>query len=179
MKQDINDVIPGKMKSNGKRKPKSGYISKAALSEALSGHLRKCGFSKNGKGYYIKGELTKEKIRNLYGESRRNRLEREQAFLQRSIWDLLPFFADGSEVIPELIRPEIEVVESDTIESDLFRLATMCWSVPVSQGFGRRMRFLVRDASNRKLIGVFTIDDPVFNLSARDSFVGWISNDRK
>jgi hypothetical protein len=37
--------------------------------------------------------------------------------------------------------------------------------VPVSNGFGRRLRYLVWDEHNDKLIGLIAIGDPVFNLS--------------
>ena len=53
------------------------------------------------------------------------------------------------------------------------------WSVPVSQGFGRRLRFLVRDRQNGCLIGLFALGDPVFNLSARDNWIGWTHQDRR
>jgi hypothetical protein len=43
----------------------------------------------------------------------------------------------------------------------------------VTSGFGRRTRFLVFDRTNNKLIGVFCLSDPVYNLSAREKFVGW------
>lgn len=55
----------------------------------------------------------------------------------------------------------------------MFRLASLTWSVPVSNGFGRRLRYLVWDRSNEKLIGLFAIGDPVFNLSVRDRLIGW------
>jgi hypothetical protein len=50
--------------------------------------------------------------------------------------------------------------------------------VPVSSGFGRRLRYLVWDDSNGKLLGIFAIGDPVFNLSARDNHIGWTGADR-
>ncbi len=40
-------------------------------------------------------------------------------------------------------------------------------------GFGRRIRYLVRDRSNGKLIGIFALGDPVFNLKARDEWIDW------
>jgi len=40
------------------------------------------------------------------------------------------------------------------------------------------MRYLVWDDSNEKLIGIFAIGDPVFNLSVRDNSVGWSGKDR-
>jgi hypothetical protein len=45
--------------------------------------------------------------------------------------------------------------------------------VPVSNGFGRRIRYLVWDEHNEKLIGLIAIGDPVFNLSVRDTLIGW------
>lgn len=61
----------------------------------------------------------------------------------------------------------------------LFRLACLWWSVPVSRGFGRRFRVLVFDRANSKLIGLLGITDPVFNLRARDSYIGWSAAQRE
>jgi len=55
----------------------------------------------------------------------------------------------------------------------LFRLASMTWSVPVSVGFGRRLRYLVWDQYHERLAGIAALGDPVFNLSVRDNLVGW------
>lgn len=60
----------------------------------------------------------------------------------------------------------------------MFRFASLTWSVPVSSGFGRRLRYLVWDGHNDKVIGVIAIGDPVFNLSVRDTLVGWDVHDR-
>jgi hypothetical protein len=54
----------------------------------------------------------------------------------------------------------------------------MTWSIPVSDGFGRRLRFLVRDDHTGKLIGLIALGDPVFNLGARDRLIGWNASDR-
>ncbi len=53
------------------------------------------------------------------------------------------------------------------------RYASLTWSVPVSNGYGRRMRFLVFDASNDKLMGLLALGDPVYNLRVRDQWIGW------
>jgi hypothetical protein len=45
--------------------------------------------------------------------------------------------------------------------------------VPVSNGFGRRFRYLVWDGHNGKLISIIAIGDPVFNLSVRDNLIKW------
>ena len=38
---------------------------------------------------------------------------------------------------------------------------------------------LVIDQSNNKLIGVIGLGDPVFNLAARDSWIGWTKEQRR
>ena len=67
----------------------------------------------------------------------------------------------------------MERVVAGTWQAHLFRLASLTWSVPVSNGFGRRLRYLVWDRYNDKLIGIIAIGDPVFNLSVRDTLIGW------
>jgi hypothetical protein len=67
----------------------------------------------------------------------------------------------------------LQRISGGTWESDLFRLAALTWSVPVSNGFGRRLRYLVWDNHNNKLIGIIAIGDPVFNLSVRDTLIDW------
>ncbi len=91
---------------------------------------------------------------------------------------MLQYLADGSDVQPEHIRPRLELINADTWQSDLFRLASLSWSVPVSEGFGRRLRYLVWDDHNKKLIGIMALGDPVFNLKARDELIGWTAADR-
>ena len=55
----------------------------------------------------------------------------------------------------------------------------MCIRDSVWGGFGRRLRYLVWDGNKQKLIGLIAIGDPVFNLSVRDSLIGWNVHDRK
>jgi hypothetical protein len=70
------------------------------------------------------------------------------------------------------------VDKSDSVEGNLFRMATLLWSVPVSRGYGRRLRYLIIDQNNRKLIGLLALGDPVFNLRCRDQWIGWDLNQR-
>ena len=56
--------------------------------------------------------------------------------------------ANGDEVDPEKIRSEVIEASSGTKTGDLFRFATLLWSIPVSQGytvggFASRLRQLV------------------------------------
>ena len=117
--------------------------------------------------------LTKEKLRNLHALAVQHRLERSKTGLVRLESRLLRHLAAGSEVIPEQIAPRLIEVQPDSDEELLFRYASLHWSIPVSSGYGRRLRFLVIDDKNGKLIGLFGLADPVFNLAARDEWIGW------
>lgn len=148
------------------------------LRKAVHKHLLNLGFSQNCKGYFVDGELTKDRIRDLHSTQRDELLVQNREFIETYGPELIDHFATGRQVDPESIAPELVEVTAESLESRLFRLACLLWSVPVSQGFGRRLRFLVRDRQNGCLIGLFALGDPVFNLSARDSWVGWTHEDR-
>ena len=122
---------------------------------------------------------TKDLVRARHASQRAEFRASEQQFLARRGRTLLSQFAEGHEVVPEAVDPVLSLVLSNTEDADLFRLATLLWSVPVSRGYGRRLRFLVRDRANGKLLGLFALTDPVFNLQARDAWVGWNADDRR
>lgn len=91
---------------------------------------------------------------------------------------LIRFIADGNEVVPNEIHPKLVVVEPESEHELLFRYACLHWSIPVSAGYGRRLRFLVIDEANGKLIGLFGLGDPVYSIKARDQWIGW-DNEKK
>jgi hypothetical protein len=122
---------------------------------------------------------SKEDVRGMHAGARSFKYESMLGFLHEKEEKLLSNFADGTDIDIDDFRPEVKVVESQSEENDLFRYASLLWSVPVSPGFGRRVRFLVRDSSNGKLVGIFAIGDPVFNLTCRDSWIGWNAESRK
>jgi len=122
---------------------------------------------------------SKEAIRLSHHKQRVELFEHEKKMLAK-YWDELPNnFANGDEVNPEKIEPELEIVDSEGYSGVVFRYASLLWSVPVSKGYGRRIRYLVKDKQNGKLIGIFALNDPVFNLAARDNWIGWTVNDRR
>ena len=149
------------------------HRSGKSLRRDIHQHLLNVGFSKNCDGYFINEELTKQKIRDLHSAQRREILDRNQAFIEVHGSELANHFAAGEEIDPIAIDPYLVEVRPDSLESRLFRFACLLWSIPVSKGFGRRVRFLVRDRQNGSLIGLFALGDPVFNLSARDKWIGW------
>ena len=141
-------------------------------------HLRQIGFQKRSDGTLSISGNGKEVVRALHGYQRNDRLEKNRDFLINRAPKLLEFFASGSDIQPKYISPVLEKIDAGTWQAELFRLASLTWSVPVSNGFGRRLRYLVWDNNNRKLIGLIAIGDPVFNLAVRDNLIGWDARDR-
>jgi hypothetical protein len=150
----------------------------ANLRRKLEEHLQSLGFTKSEEGVLQAPGCTKDTIRSLHRLQREDRLLANQQFISRCGGKLMQFFASGKEVVPEKISPVLERVSANTPQSDLFRLAALSWSVPVSNGFGRRLRYLVWDEHNGKLMGLIAIGDPVFNLAVRDKLIGWNTSDR-
>jgi hypothetical protein len=109
----------------------------------------------------------------MHNSQRDDRLAVSREFIAERFPKLIKYFASGHDIDAARISPVLQQVSSGTWEGDLFRLASLTWSVPVSNGFGRRLRYLVWDKHNGKLIGIIAIGDPVFNLSVRDKLIDW------
>ena len=150
----------------------------ANLKRKVRRHLKRIGFKKKNDGSLLIDIDGKTAVRALHAAQRKERLTKNSEFLSIRAPRLIKHFASGKEIKPEEISPRLERIRSGTEQSDLFRLASLTWSVPVSQGFGRRLRYLVWDDSNNKLIGIIAIGDPVFNLAVRDNMIGWSAKDR-
>ena len=150
----------------------------ANLKRRLRRHLKSIGFSKGSDGGLVIKGGGKDVIRALHRAQRNAIIRANRNFIAENLPRLQEYFASGSEVIPANVQPELELIEAGTWQGDLFRLAALTWSVPVSQGFGRRLRYLVWDRSNKKLMGLIAIGDPVFNLSVRDNLIGWNAKQR-
>lgn len=151
----------------------------ARIKKSLRNHLKTVGFTRAPNGFLQPPNGSKETIRSLHRAQRSALLKRERDFVDRNWPKLRDYFAEGTEILPDKIDPRLELIEGGTWQSDLFRLASLVWSVPVSKGYGRRLRFLVWDKSNGKLIGLIGLGDPVFNLRVRDALMGWTVQQRK
>ena len=158
----------------------------AELSTRVLAELRSAGFIEDDDGSLSlpEGE-PKEVIRDLHANHRASVLAKNQKFIYKNQkfiyqWEdrVLPYVADGKDVNPADI--DLRVVPVDTeLDAAIFRYCSLSWSIPVSQGFGRRTRFLVWDDSNRSLFGIFALGDPVFNLTVRDDHIGWTPEQRE
>lgn len=119
----------------------------------------------------------KEQLRLAHSGQRLSMLQDNAAWLWDHEASLLRQFADGKDIDASAIDPVLVPVRTQQ-DADLFRYATFTWSVPVSSGYGRRSRFLVRDRQNGKLMAVFALGDPVIAQSARDAMIGWTTEQR-
>ena len=164
-------------------KRKNGTVVKAfdpvaRLKRTIRGHFTKLGFTKGQDGTLVLPGTDKEIVRQLHHGQRIERLSSGSASTSAALRRVLRCFANGAEIDPHRISLRLVRVSSDTVEADIFRVAALTWSVPVSAGFGRRLRYLVWDDYHDKIAGIIALGDPVFNLSVRDELIGWKVNDR-
>jgi uncharacterized protein DUF4338 len=157
----------------GKRKVITVSTREATLKKRLRSHLRSLGFTKNEEGILVPPGSSKDVIRSIHSVQRDDRLAVNDKFISDRFHELVKYFASGEDIDPVRITPVLQLVSSHTWETELFRLASLTWSVPVSNGFGRRLRYLVWDTHNGKLMGIIAIGDPVFNLHVRDNLIKW------
>ena len=164
-------------------KTKNGTVVKAfdpvaRLKRTIRGHFTKLGFTRAQDGSLVLPGADKEIIRQFHQGQRDERLLSGAASTSAALRRTLCCFANGAEVDAHKISLRLVRVFSDTIEADIFRVAALTWSVPVSPGFGRRLRYLVWDDYHDKVAGIIALGDPVFNLSVRDELIGWNVKDR-
>lgn len=151
-----------------------GVLTKEAqLKRAIRAELRSLGFTQRD-GELVPPKISsKEAIRQTHSLQRKLLLERNATFIRDNSESLQQYFANGEDVDPSKTRLELQRVRAGTMEARLFRYAGYTWSVPVSNGFGRRIRYLVWDRSNSKLAGIIALGDPVYNSSVRETELGW------
>jgi hypothetical protein len=152
---------------------------RAQLRELIETSLRQQGFNIQHGQIILPPTVSKDQLRCLHRLSVQHRVEQARPRLERYEDRLLERIASGTEVDPPKVTPRLVEVRPDTEDELLFRYASLHWSIPTSSGYGRRLRFLVEDAHNGKLIGLFGLCDPVFSVAARDAWVGWDRNARK
>jgi hypothetical protein len=115
----------------------------------------------------------KDELRRLHASAVQHKLEVAEPGLRRFQDALLKRIACGSDLSPTDISPRLVEVMPGSEDELLFRFVRLHWTIPVSAGYGRRLRFLVVDDSNDKLIGILGLGDPVFSLGVRDRWIGW------
>jgi len=135
--------------------------------------LRKQGYGVKNGVILMPEDPSKDGFRALHTLATQKKLEKSGPGVRPYEDRLIQYIANGHEVVPRSISPKIVPVESESEHELLFRYACLHWSIPVSAGYGRRLRFLVIDESNGRLIGLFGLGDPVYSMQARDRWIGW------
>ena len=150
-------------------------IDRDLLRSNINRHLEAIGLN----GTRSHDTLSKDAIRDIHRFHREAARQRIHRALGDKVALFLEEIANGDEVDPANVSPELVEVRSGARTGNLFRFASLLWSIPVSQGYGRRLRYLVKDRANGKLIGIFALGDPVFNLRVRDEWIGWNQAERR
>lgn len=169
--------MPSSQSDNATSVPSVDYASER-LRDRVEHELRAAGFVWRGTRLVPPEGDPKEVARRLHAQQRARVLDKNAEFVKQWEDQLLTCFASGAEIDPASITPSVRPVVTDK-DAALFRYASLSWSVPVSQGYGRRTRFLLWDEYTEKLMGIFAMGDPVFNLRVRDDVIGWSTVDRK
>jgi hypothetical protein len=153
--------------------------SREELRLLVERNLKKQGFIISEGSLIAPRNHGKDDIRKRHSLAVRHKIDQGEKSLRRYETKLLDYIANGNEIRPDGIRPRIVEVMPDSEEELLFRYASLHWSIPLSSGYGRRLRFVVMDESNGNLIGVIGLGDPVFGLRARDEWTGWNHEQRR
>jgi hypothetical protein len=111
------------------------------------------------------------KVQAHYVEYLRNKAKPWLAPLERMLVDA--FIADGKTLDPNNIKPHIIRVKPRTVEHVVYEWACLHWSIAISHGMGRRMRFIVIDETNGKLMGLISLADSRMGMSVLDKWIGW------
>ena len=143
------------------------------LKKLIVNSLEEQGFIIEDDQIKLPPDLDKRKIRELHKMAIQHKIDTAGIELKRKEKILIQFIASGKEINPQKIKPCLVEVSPNSLDELLFRYASLHWSIPVSSGYGRRLRFLVMDAYHEKLIGLIGLGDPVFSLKARDEWVKW------
>jgi len=134
--------------------------------------LKEAGFRFNRDSISPPNLNNKDKLRRAHQAAKLHLLSENKYWILKNENNLIKYFAEGKDVDPEKINPRLVLVDNQH-KSDLFRYAGYTWSIPLSGGFGRRLRYLVMDKSNNKIIGIIGLTDPVIGLKVREDYIGW------
>ncbi len=142
-------------------------MNAADLKGMVLTRLKELGFVVAENGALCLPVTDKERLRQIHRPAQQLEVAARQDWLRLHLPRYLQFFADGDEVEPERIDPCLVEVATEQ-QHHLFRVARLFWSLPFSKGYGRRLRFLVMDRANGKLIGLLGLQSPPLSFPARD-----------
>lgn len=138
-------------------------VSAANLREEILENFKRVEQSTNG---------SKSFLRSLHAPATQSELLKSQRWIANKYPKYSKYFANGSDIHPEKIKPHLIEVD-DNLSSDLFRLARLTWSLPFTRGYGRRIKYIVLDESNDKIIGILGLQSPPLDFPARDKLFSY------
>lgn len=152
-------------------------IQRNELSQKIIPYLKKNGFIVEGsKLDYTQG---KDNIRNLHKTAVSAMREKYRNKLEPIEQNLLQYFANGNDIIPKRIQPKMVLVDSNHKLWDLFNYIKIHWNIPISNGYGKRLTYLIFDKNNNKIMGILGLCDPVFSIQSRDDYIGWSKENKQ
>lgn len=151
------------------------------LRERVLDHLRAQGFSVSARTLLAPVAQDKDTLRRLHESAVADMRARARAALWRHEEAFIRRLASPGQFAPDTVDPVlVPIRDRRSFDAHLWRWCALHWSVPVSSGYGRRLRFLVVDRANSDaVVGLIGLGDPVFALGARDRWVGWSASRRR
>lgn len=138
-------------------------------------NLRDQGFKLRGEDAVLAPVNDKDGLRRLHQQAVSSQRERARKSLERHDEAFVGRLVAGAAIDPGRVSPKLRVLKPGRSEDALlWRWCSLHWSIPVSGGYGRRIRALVVDEGhNDAVMGLIGLGDPVYALGVRDNAVGW------
>ena len=123
--------------------------------------------------------LSSKEDKQLFFRKRRDiYIKENRSFINKSLNLLLSSCIEGKEIDVSNLDPYLEII-SEKEQIERFKIFRFLSTYPFAEAMGRRIKFFIRDKFHRNnpVMGIGCISSPVINISARDNYVGWTSND--
>lgn len=161
--------------------PVRSEIRRDALRARVEAHLHSLGYSITNGRLIAPVAADKDAIRRVHSIAVEDQRSRAAGSLARFEDQFVGRLRAGSDIDLGRVTPRLQlIVDRRSPEGLLWRWIALHWSIPVSAGYGRRLRFLVLDEGHDDAVmGVIGLGDPVFALGCRDEWVGWSFDDRR
>lgn len=153
-------------------------IEPELLRQQVIEHLKGLGMILDEAGEIVSSQMSKDAVKRLHAPATRAKLNEGNKWIKSKISKYQHYFADGCELNVAQVKPKLVLVR-EPWQNDLWRLARYTWFLPYSQGYGRRMRYLVMDESNDKLMGIFALQSPPIGFPARDRMFSYTRGEQK
>jgi len=116
---------------------------------------------------------TKEVYKSVQEKARLERIREHKKFLAKHVKEVKQLLRNGADINPQEIELKLCEVKPDSLEEMLFRWWNLIWwSIPYERSYGRRMRFLLWDATHNAPFGLIGLHSPPLRVAIRDNALG-------